>query len=56
VRAFMPREFGGGHKVGDDVGIAVGRHQLFPAGGGTGRGQLEAADLAEAVKKGSQRP
>ncbi len=32
VRAFMPREYGAGHKVGDEVGIALGRHLLFPPG------------------------
>ena len=56
VRAFMPREFGGGHKVGDEVGIRVGRHQLFPAGGGTVVGSLSAAELTDAVSKGSKRP
>jgi hypothetical protein len=42
--------------VGDDVGIAIGRHQLFSAEGGTGAGQLSAAAMSDAVKKGSQRP
>jgi ABC-type Fe3+/spermidine/putrescine transport system ATPase subunit len=56
VRAFMPREFGGGHKVGDQVGISIGRHQLFPKEGGTVAGSLSAAELGDAVKKGSQRP
>jgi len=56
VRAFMPREFGSGHKVGDEVGIAIGRHQLFPAEGGTLEGALSASELADAVKKGAKRP
>jgi putative spermidine/putrescine transport system ATP-binding protein len=56
VRAFMPRESGGGHRVGQEVGIAIGRHQLFPASGGTVTGALSAAELADAVKTGSKRP
>jgi putative spermidine/putrescine transport system ATP-binding protein len=56
VRAFMPRETGAGHKVGDEVGIVVGRHQLFPSSGGTTIGSLSATEMADAVKKGSQRP
>ena len=56
VRAFMPREFGGGRKVGDEVGIAIGRHQLFPCEGGTCEGSLSAHELADAVKQGSKRP
>jgi putative spermidine/putrescine transport system ATP-binding protein len=56
VRAFMPREFGSGHKVGDEVGIAFGRHQLFPQGGGTCAGSLSAAQLRDAITKGSKRP
>jgi putative spermidine/putrescine transport system ATP-binding protein len=56
VRAFMPREFGGGHKVGDDVGIVIGRHQLFPSEGGTVGGSLSAVELTDAMKKGSKRP
>jgi len=56
VRAFMPREYGTGHKVGDEVGIVFGRHQLFPSEGGTAPGSLSAAAMADAVKKGSRRP
>jgi putative spermidine/putrescine transport system ATP-binding protein len=56
VRAFMPREFGGGRKVGDEVGISIGRHQLFPPRGGTVGGSLSAAELADAITKGSKRP
>ncbi len=56
VRAFMSREFGGGYKVGDRVGISIGRHQLFPAQGGTIPGSLSAAELADAIKRGSERP
>ncbi len=56
VRAFMPRESGAGHKGGDVVGIVIGLHQLFPAGGGTRAGSLSPAELAQAVAKGSQRP
>jgi len=56
VRAFIPREYGGGRKVGDEVGIVFGRHQLFPQEGGTCAGSLSAAELADAVKKGSKRP
>jgi putative spermidine/putrescine transport system ATP-binding protein len=56
VRAFMPREFGGGRKVGDQVGIAIGRHQLFPAEGGTIPGSLSAAELSDAINRGSKRP
>jgi putative spermidine/putrescine transport system ATP-binding protein len=56
VRVFMPREFGSGHKVGDEVGIAFGRHQLFPQGGGTCAGSLSAAQLRDAITKGSKRP
>ena len=56
VRAFMPREYGAGHKVGDEVSIAIGRHQLFPSEGGTCEGSLSAAEMADAVAKGSKRP
>jgi hypothetical protein len=56
VRAFMPREFGTGHKVGDEVGIVFGRHQLFPSEGGTAAGSLSASAMADAIKKGSRRP
>jgi len=56
VRAFMPRETGAHFKVGDEVGIAIGRHQLFPKDGGTAPGSLSAAELGDAVKRGSQRP
>ena len=56
VRAFMPREYGGGRKVGDEVGIVFGRHQLFPKEGGTCEGSLSATELADAVAKGSKRP
>jgi len=56
VRAFMPREFGTGHKVGDEVGIVFGRHRLFPKEGGTAEGALSANAMADAVKKGSTRP
>ena len=56
VRAFMPREYGAGHKVGDDVGIVIGRHQLFPSEGGTRAGSLSAAELTDDMKKGSKRP
>jgi hypothetical protein len=52
----MPREFGAGHKVGDEVGIVFGRHQLFPSDGGTVSGSLSAAEMADAVTKGSRRP
>jgi hypothetical protein len=52
----MPREFGAGHKVGDEVSICIGRHQLFPSEGGTCEGSLSALELADAVKKGSKRP
>jgi putative spermidine/putrescine transport system ATP-binding protein len=56
VRAFIPREYGSGHRVGDEVGIRFGRHQLFPLGGGTCAGALSATEMADAVKKGSKRP
>ena len=56
VRAFVRREYGTGHKVGDEVGIVFGRHQLFPPAGGTVAGSLSASEMAEAVKKGSKRP
>jgi putative spermidine/putrescine transport system ATP-binding protein len=56
VRAFIPREYGSGHRVGDAVGIRFGRHQLFPQGGGTCAGALSATEMADAVKKGSKRP
>jgi putative spermidine/putrescine transport system ATP-binding protein len=56
VRAFMPREYGAGHKVGDEVGIALGRHLLFPQEGGTTEGSLSATEMADAMKKGSKRP
>jgi putative spermidine/putrescine transport system ATP-binding protein len=56
IRAFIPREYGAGHAVGEEVGILFGRHQLFPPGGGTCAGSLSEAELAEAVKKGSKRP
>jgi len=56
VRAFMPREYGAGHKVGDKVGIAIGRHQLFPSEGGTCEGSLSATELVDAMEKGSNRP
>jgi putative spermidine/putrescine transport system ATP-binding protein len=56
VRAFMPREFGAGHRVGDEVGIVFGRHQLFPSEGGTVSGSLSEAAMADAVKRGSKRP
>jgi putative spermidine/putrescine transport system ATP-binding protein len=56
VRAFMPREFGGGHKVGDDVGIVVGRHQLFTAEEETSAQPLSPAAMTDAMKKGSRRP
>jgi putative spermidine/putrescine transport system ATP-binding protein len=56
VRAFMPREYGTAHKVGDNVGIVIGRHQLFPAEGGTRAGSLSAAELMDGMKKGSKRP
>ncbi len=56
VKAFMPREFGSGHKVGDEVGITIGRHQLFPSGGGTVAGSLSASELADVMNKGSKRP
>jgi putative spermidine/putrescine transport system ATP-binding protein len=56
VRAFMPREFGSGHKVGDEVGIRIGRHQLFPPQGGTAPGALSAAELADVLNRGSKRP
>jgi putative spermidine/putrescine transport system ATP-binding protein len=56
VRAFMPREYGAGHKVGDEVSICIGRHQLFPSEGGTCEGSLSALELEDAVKKGSKRP
>jgi hypothetical protein len=56
VRAFMPREYGAGHKVGDEVSICIGRHQLFPSEGGTCEGSLSPLELADAVKKGSKRP
>lgn len=56
VRAFIPREYGAGHAVGEEVGIVFGRHQLFPPGGGTRAGSLSAAQMADAVKKGSRRP
>jgi putative spermidine/putrescine transport system ATP-binding protein len=56
VRAFMPREFGGGHRVGDEVGIGIGRHQLFAPEGGTVPASLPAGELADAVKQGSRRP
>ena len=55
VRAFVPREYGGGRKVGDEVGIVIGRHQLFPPEGGTVPGSLSAAELMDAMKKGSKR-
>jgi putative spermidine/putrescine transport system ATP-binding protein len=55
VKAFMPREFGGGHRVGDDVGIVIGRHQLFPADGETVVGSLSAAELSNAMKRGLKR-
>ena len=55
VKAFMPREFGGGHKVGDKVGIVIGRHQLFPPEGGTAAGSLTAVELTDAMKRGSKR-
>ena len=56
VRAFIPREYGGGRRVGDEVGIVFGRHQLFPPEGGTCAGTLSAAEMAEAIAKGSKRP
>jgi putative spermidine/putrescine transport system ATP-binding protein len=56
VRAFMPREFGGGRRVGDEVGIVIGRHQLFPKEGGTAPGSLSATELTDAMKRGSRRP
>jgi putative spermidine/putrescine transport system ATP-binding protein len=56
VRTFMQREFGTGHAVGDEVGIVFGRHQLFPAEGGTVPGSLSEAEMADAVAKGSKRP
>ncbi len=56
VRAFMPREFGGSHRVGDEVGIGIGRHRLFPPQGGTVAGSLSAAELRNAMEQGSKRP
>lgn len=56
VRAFMPREYGGGRKVGDEVGMVFGRHQLFPKGGGTVAGSLSADEMADAIARGSKRP
>jgi len=38
------------------VGIALGRHLLFPQEGGTTEGSLSAEEMADAMKKGSKRP
>jgi hypothetical protein len=42
--------------VGDEVGIRIGRHQLFPPQGGTAPGALSAAELADVLNRGSKRP
>ena len=56
MRAFMPRETGSHHRVGEEVGLAIGRHQLFPADGGTRPGSLSEAQLKQAIDRGSPRP
>jgi putative spermidine/putrescine transport system ATP-binding protein len=33
VKAFMPREYGSGHRVGEEVGLGIGRHMLYPRDG-----------------------